>query len=82
MDVHSGGPVSARSALVRHLAQRAIRAGLGALARPMTKRSNERLQALQPELKELQRAHADDKEAQQEALMRFYRDHNVNPLRS
>jgi membrane protein insertase Oxa1/YidC/SpoIIIJ len=55
---------------------------LGRLASRVMKRYAERMQALQPELKELQRAHRDDKAAQQEALMRFYREHNVNPLSS
>jgi hypothetical protein len=36
------------------------------------------MQALQAEVKELQRAHSDDKAAQQQALMRFYWERNVN----
>jgi hypothetical protein len=82
VDVRSGGPVSVRSALIRHFAQTAIGVGLGALGRPMTKRVSNRMQALQPQIRELQRAHAGDKAAEQEALMRFYREHKVNPLRS
>jgi hypothetical protein len=81
-DARTGGPVSARSVLVRNLAQRATRPVLGRLTSRVMKRYAERMQALQPELKELQRAHRDDKAAQQEALMRFYREHNVNPLSS
>ena len=81
-DARTGGPVTVRSALIRRWAQRATGAGLQPLAKHATKRSTERLQALQPQLKELQRAHADDKAAQQQALMRFYQEHNVDPLRS
>jgi membrane protein insertase Oxa1/YidC/SpoIIIJ len=40
------------------------------------------MQALQAELKELRRAHSDDKTAQQETLMQFYEEHKVNPLGS
>jgi hypothetical protein len=81
-DTRTGGPVSVRSGLIRNLARRASGAVLARLASRATKRYTERMQALQPQLKELQRAHRDDKAAQQEALMRFYREHNVNPLGS
>jgi hypothetical protein len=81
-DARAGGPVSARSVLIRHLAQKASGAVLGPLASRGTKRYSEQMQALQPELKRLQRAHSDDKAALQEALMRLYQEHNVRPLRS
>jgi hypothetical protein len=81
-DARTGGSVSARSVLIRHLAQRTSGAVLGPLASRGTKRYSEQMQALQPELKRLQRAHSDDKKAQQEALMRFYKEHKVSPLRS
>lgn len=82
VDLRSGGPISVRSALIGHFVQAAIGAALAALARPLTKRAYERVQALQPQIKELQRSHAEDKAAQQEALMRFFREQNVSPLRS
>jgi hypothetical protein len=78
----TGGPVTIRSALIRYWAQRATSAGLRPLAKRASKRSTERMQALQPQFKELQRAHADDKVAQQQALMRFYQEHNVKPFGS
>jgi uncharacterized RDD family membrane protein YckC len=81
-DALTGGPVTIRSALIRNWAQRATSAGLRPLAKRASKRSTERMQALQPQLKELQRAHADDKAAQQQALMRFYQEHKINPFRS
>jgi uncharacterized RDD family membrane protein YckC len=82
VDALTGGPVTIRSALIRNWAQRATSAGLRPLAKRASKRSAERMQALQPQLKELQRAHADDEAAQQQALMRFYQEHNVNPFGS
>ena len=81
-DALTGGPVTLRSALIRHWAQQATSAGLRPLAKRASKRSTERMQALQPQLKELQRAHADDEAVQQHALTSFYREHKVNPLRS
>jgi hypothetical protein len=81
-DVLTGGSVTLRSALIRHWAQQAISAGLRPFAKRASQRSTERMQALQPQLKELQRANADDKAAQQQALMSFYREHNVNPFLS
>jgi hypothetical protein len=72
-DALTGGPVTVRSALIRKWAQRATSAGLRPLAKRASKRSTERMQALQLQLKELQCAHADDEAAQQQALMRFSR---------
>jgi YidC/Oxa1 family membrane protein insertase len=44
--------------------------------------SMQRLQQLQPELKALQAKYKDDKERQQQEMMRFYRENKVNPLGS
>jgi YidC/Oxa1 family membrane protein insertase len=44
--------------------------------------SMQRLQQLQPELKALQAKYKDDKERQQQEMMRFYKENNVNPLGS
>src|SRR5579884_999959 len=40
------------------------------------------LQAHQPELKAIQRKYKDDKQRQQEEMMKFYRENNVNPFGS
>jgi YidC/Oxa1 family membrane protein insertase len=40
------------------------------------------LQTLQPQLKELQSKYKDDKQRQQQELMKFYKENNVNPLGS
>jgi YidC/Oxa1 family membrane protein insertase len=45
-------------------------------------RSMQALQRLQPEMKKIQERYKDDKQRQQQELMQFYRDHNVNPLGS
>ena len=44
--------------------------------------SMRRLQVLQPHLKELQAKYKDDKQRQQQELMKFYKENNVNPLAS
>jgi YidC/Oxa1 family membrane protein insertase len=44
--------------------------------------SMQRLQQLQPEMKALQAKYKDDKERQQQEMMRFYKENNVNPLGS
>ena len=40
------------------------------------------LQAHQPEMKAIQRKYKDDKQRQQEEMMKFYRENNVNPFGS
>jgi YidC/Oxa1 family membrane protein insertase len=44
--------------------------------------SMQRLQALAPEMKALQQKYKTDKKRQQEEMMRFYQEHQVNPLAS
>src|SRR6476469_5541917 len=45
-------------------------------------RSMQALQRLQPEMKEIQKRYKDDKQRQQQAMMEFYKEHQVNPLGS
>ncbi len=45
-------------------------------------RSMRALQGLQPQLKEIQTKYKQDKQRQQQELMAFYRENNVNPLSS
>ena len=40
------------------------------------------MQRLAPEMKKIQEKHKDDKQAQNEAIMRFYQEHKVNPFSS
>src|SRR5947209_5837569 len=44
--------------------------------------SMQALQRLQPQLKALQNKYKDDKQRQQQEIMKFYKEHNVNPLGS
>jgi YidC/Oxa1 family membrane protein insertase len=45
-------------------------------------RSMRSLQALQPQLKEIQQKYKDDRERQQREMIRFYQEHGINPLAS
>ena len=45
-------------------------------------RSMQRLQALQPQLKEIQTKYKDDKQRQQQEMMKFYKENQVNPFGS
>ena len=45
-------------------------------------RSMRALQELQPQLKQIQEKHKDDKQAQQQAMMKFYQENEINPLAS
>src|SRR5947209_13100308 len=44
--------------------------------------SMQKLQRLQPQMKALQAKYKDDKQRQQQELMRFYKENEVNPLAS
>jgi hypothetical protein len=52
------------------------------LMMPSLTRRQRRLEALQPELAEIRRAHADNPEAQARALKEFNKHHRVNPAGS
>ncbi len=45
-------------------------------------RSMRALQELQPELKKIQEKHKDDKQRQQQEMMKFYQENEINPLAS
>jgi 60Kd inner membrane protein len=49
---------------------------------PLRRRSEARLQALQPQLKTIQHQHRDDEETRGRATMDFYKEHDINPLSS
>src|SRR5436309_4322343 len=56
-----------------------------ALLLPLTVKqfhSMQRLQRLQPELKAIQTKYKEDKQRQQQELMKFYKENQVNPLGS
>jgi YidC/Oxa1 family membrane protein insertase len=45
-------------------------------------RSMRAMQELQPQLKQIQNKYKDDKQAQQQAMMKFYQENEINPLAS
>src|SRR6202035_1903041 len=45
-------------------------------------RSMQKLQALSPQLKTIQAKYKEDKQRQQQEIMKFYKENNVNPLAS
>jgi membrane protein insertase Oxa1/YidC/SpoIIIJ len=47
-----------------------------------TRREQERLSALRPQIEEIKRVHADDRQVQQRALMDLYRSNDVKPFRA
>ncbi len=56
-----------------------------ALLLPLTLKqfhSMQRLQRLQPQMKEIQAKYKEDKQRQQQEMMKFYKENNVNPLGS
>lgn len=44
------------------------------------KKNQQRMQAIQPELQELQHKHKDDRAAQAQAMMDLYREHDIKPF--
>src|SRR6201998_3072012 len=44
--------------------------------------SMQKLQAVAPQLKEIQNKYKDDKQRQQQEIMKFYRENEVNPFSS
>jgi 60Kd inner membrane protein len=82
VDAATGGPISIRSIVIHHFAARLLSAPFLELARPLQRREMERMQELAPLIAELRREHADDQEAMERAMMEFYAENRVNPLRS
>jgi 60Kd inner membrane protein len=80
VDAHSGGPVSIRSAVVGATFDSAWRAATLSLSRPRLNREQERMTALQAQMKEIERKYGADAEARQKALMQFYKTKGVSPL--
>ena len=81
VDAHTGGPISVRSALVDEV----LFAAWGAVTRPLlpsrVKRDRDRLVALRPQEKELERKYADDPQRRQRALLDFYKSNGVDPFK-
>jgi hypothetical protein len=82
VDVRTGGPLSARHVLVEQLVTMASGELRRRVMKPWMTRTKRRLEALKPELAEVRRVHADDREAQKRALKEFYKRNRVNPAAS
>lgn len=80
-DARTGGTVSFRSAVVHELVSKLSSALIGELIRPLQKRESDRLREFGPAMKEIQRTHAGDPEAINEAMSRLYRENDINPFR-
>jgi 60Kd inner membrane protein/RDD family len=82
VDVRTGGPLSVRNALVEQSVVIASGQLRRRLMKPWLTRSQRRLEALLPEMKQIQREFADDREAREQALKAFYKRNHVNPAAS
>lgn len=79
-DLRTGGPVTVRSALIRHLAGWGVSRLLSRrLIQPRLKRHQAQAQALQGEVDAAYRRHPDDPQARQQAITQVYRAAGVNP---
>jgi hypothetical protein len=82
VDVSTREPLSVGQVLVYDFVALASGQLRGRLMKPWLTRRKERLEALRPELKEAERAHAGDVPAQQRAMKEILDRNRVNPARS
>jgi hypothetical protein len=82
IDASTGGVVTVRSALIGVLFGQAWQAAWRPLSRSRVERHQVRLRALAPQLRAVERKHADDPQARQRARTEFYKSNAVNPARS
>jgi uncharacterized RDD family membrane protein YckC len=80
VESQTGGPVTLRSALIRAGAFEIVKLTRKAAIRPLSDRSRARFAELRPERRELEREHAGDPAALQDALMDMYREGRINLL--
>jgi RDD family len=78
VEVRGGGPLSAGNVLTEQCVAIASGQLRRRLMKPWLSGRKHRLEALQPELAEVRRAHADDPEAEGRALKEFYKRNRVN----
>jgi uncharacterized RDD family membrane protein YckC len=79
-DARTGGPVTARSALIRYLAGQWLSAISAEASRPFRQRRDEERRRLEPEIQRIRDQHPGDNEAVQRALMRLYQESGYNPF--
>jgi hypothetical protein len=82
VDVRTGGPLSVRNVLARELFVMASRLSVRQLSKPWRTRRQRRVENMQLELGQVRRAHADDSDAQQEAMKEVFKRHHLNPAGS
>jgi uncharacterized RDD family membrane protein YckC len=79
VDARTGGPVSVRSALIHKAVEAASRVLNQRAHRPFYRRLTERRDAIQADMREARRAHADDPEARERAVAEVQRRHDIRP---
>jgi hypothetical protein len=80
VDARTGGPVSVRSALIGQAFDQACQAATKPPFDSRAQRRQDRLSALEPQIKAVKRQHTDDPQAQQQAVMEFFKANNVQPF--
>jgi uncharacterized RDD family membrane protein YckC len=80
VQLQTGGPISVRSAVIQSLASRALREMRRVLVQPMVVKGGKRVRDLKPQVLDLQRQHAGDKAALEQAMVKLYREQGFNPL--
>jgi hypothetical protein len=80
LDAQTGGIVSVRSALVGVLFDEARQAATSPLFGSRAQRQRDRISALGPQLRAVERKYADDPQARQRAVMEFYTANDVTPF--
>jgi hypothetical protein len=79
-DAHTGGPVTARAALVSHVVGQAQSRLVKRMAAPRRERHEAQIRAIQDEIDAARRQHPDDSAAQQQAVTAVYRAKGVTPF--
>lgn len=80
VDARTGGPVSVCSALIGQVFDQAWRAATKPPFDSQTQRRQDRLSALESQVKALKRQHPGDPQAHHRAVMELYEANDVNPF--
>ncbi|MFL5821851.1 MAG: YidC/Oxa1 family membrane protein insertase [Solirubrobacteraceae bacterium] len=80
VDARTGGPITVRSAVIGVLFDRAWSLVTGPPFAARAKREHERLNALAPQAKEIERTYEGDQPARVRAMMQLYKENRVNPF--
>lgn len=80
VDAKTGGIVTVRSALIGVWFDQAWRTSVNSLSASRAQRQRERISALDPQLRMVEREYADDPQARLGALMELYKANDVDPF--